>query len=226
MTGKAIIGEITPNKLYIGNTEVKKAYIGSNLIFQKNKQLNPLFSIYGEPTITEDGVMKGYADATNYSNQGIILTAEGLTRMKPGTIISLTYNYTERYADGREFLCGFPTYGFNSKTPAYPVIYNWDKVVLTRGNGEQTLSNNRSIDNNVKITTTTRWNRDSIELLDNSGEVISTMDISSNPMPFSRASDTKWGVGYIADTFFRGNIYLAESYIQFPDSNKKEYFYE
>lgn len=65
MTGKIIIGEITPNKLYIGNTEVKKAYIGSTLIFQKNKELNPLFSIYGEPTITEDGVMRGYADATN-----------------------------------------------------------------------------------------------------------------------------------------------------------------
>lgn len=225
MTGKAIIGEITPNKLYIGNTEVKKAYIGSNLIFQKNKELNPLFSIYGEPTITEDGVMRGYADATNYSNQGIILSAEGLARMKSGTIISLTYDYTERYASGREWLCGFSFYGYNSKTPKYPVIYNWDKVLLTRGNGEQTLSNNRSINNNVRITTTVKWNTNSIELLDSSGEVTRTMDISSNPMPFSGGSDTKWGVGYITETFFRGNIYLAESYIQFPDSNKKEYFY-
>lgn len=225
MTGKIIIGEITPNKLYIGNTEVKKAYIGSNLIFQNNKELNPLFSIYGVPTITEDGVMKGYAGANNYNKQGIILSAEGLTRLKSGTIISLTYDYTERFAEGREFLCGFPFYGFNSSTPEYPVVYNWDKVLFTRGNGEQTLSNNRSVDNNVKITTTAKWNRNSIELLDNSGEATSTIQIGANPMLFSGNSDTKWGVGYITDTFFRGNIYLAESYIQFPDNNKKEYFY-
>lgn len=225
MTSKAIIGEITPNKLYMGNTEIKKAYIGSTLIFQKNKELNSLFSVYGQPTITKDGVMKGHADATNYNYQGVILSAEGLARMKSGTIISLTYDYTTRFNDGREWLCGFNGYGYSTLTPPYPVIYNWDKALLTRGNGEQTLSNNRSINNNVKITTTVKYNTNSIEIFDSSGEVQRTIDISSNPMLFSKDSDVKWGIGYITETFFHGNIYLAESYIQFPDNNKKEYFY-
>lgn len=226
MASKIIINGTTPSKLYIGNSEVRKAYIGNTLIFQKQKGLNPIFQIYGDNVITDEGVIPDAANnpATTYS--GIVLTSEGLERLKSGTIISLTYDYAERHAGGREYLCGYNGYGYSSITSGYPVWYNWDKVVLTRGNNEQILVINRSIDNNVKITTTVKYSTNTIEILNDTGEVASTIDISSNPMSFSTTSTIQWGVGWITETPFYGKIYLAESYIQFPDEDKKYYMYE
>lgn len=227
MANKIIINETTPSKLYIGNSEIKKAYIGDNLIFQKQKSLNSIFTLYHTPTITEDGIMRGYeGTTTGHGLQGIILTSEALARLKSGTIISLTYDYTSRHSSGREWFYGFDGYGFSSVTPSYPVCYGWDKAVYSRGNIQQVLANNRDIDNNVKITTTVKYSTNTIEIFSDSGEVAYTRDISANPMPFSSTSEINWGVGYITETMLYGNIYLAESYIQFPDEDKKYYMYE